>query len=98
MKILIKLSQFILILILVTSCKTIIKKEPIIIESEKEKSDSIVEEKNKMEIRVSCGKGDVSKFLKEGVVIIEEFSEEKVCSWKSYPANKNCDMEKDKGC
>ena len=98
MKLYIKLSQFILILTLVTSCKTLIKKEPKIIESENQKSDSYVGEKKKMEIRVSCGQGDISEFLKEGWIIIEESSEEKVCSWKSFPANKKCDMEKDKGC
>ena len=25
-------------------------------------------------------------------------SQEKICTWKSVPATKDCDMEKDKGC
>ena len=31
-------------------------------------------------------------------VIIKEDSQEKICTWKSVPANEACDMEKDKGC
>ena len=41
---------------------------------------------------------DNKSILKEGWIIVEESTEEKVCTWKSYPANKKCDMEKDKGC
>jgi len=93
-----KVGQIFLILILLTSCKTLIKREPSIIESENKNSQSSIEEKSKMEIRISCGEGNISEFLKEGWIIVEEFSEEKVCTWKSYPSNKNCDMEKDKGC
>ena len=98
MKSFINLGKFLLILLLITSCKKLIETDKKIIESENQKSDSYVGEKKKMEIRVSCGQGDISEFLKEGWIIIEESSEEKVCSWKSFPANKKCDMEKDKGC
>ena len=28
----------------------------------------------------------------------KEYSEEKVCSWKTIAASKDCDIEKDKGC
>jgi len=29
---------------------------------------------------------------------IKEDSQEKICTWKSVPATKDCNMEKDKGC
>ena len=54
--------------------------------------------KNKMEVRYSCGEEGISEFLNDGWTIVEEFSEEKICTWKSFPATKDCDMEKDKGC
>ena len=54
--------------------------------------------KEKIEIKISCGKGDLKKFIKDGWVINKQLSEKKVCSWKSYPANNKCNMEKDKGC
>ena len=98
MKRIMRFSQIFLILTLLSSCKTLIETEPKILDSDIQDNKSIIEEKNKMEIRVSCGEGDVSKFLKEGWIIVEESTEEKVCTWKSYPANKKCDMEKDKGC
>jgi len=36
--------------------------------------------------------------LEDGWVILNEYSKEKICTWKSVPATKDCDMEKDKGC
>ena len=30
--------------------------------------------------------------------MIKEDSQENVCTWKSFPSTKDCDMEKDKGC
>ena len=30
--------------------------------------------------------------------MIKEDSQEKVCTWKSFPSTKDCDMEKNKGC
>ena len=30
--------------------------------------------------------------------IKKEYSEEKVCTWKTIAASKDCDLEKDKGC
>ena len=33
-----------------------------------------------------------------GWTILKEDSKEKICTWKSVPATKDCDMEKDKGC
>ena len=53
----------------------------------------------------------LKNYQKEGLTItkkeVEDFfylliknkeSKDKICSWKSMPANNNCDIEKDKGC
>ena len=51
-----------------------------------------------MEVRFSCGEEGISDFLNDGWIITKEYTEEKICTWKSFPATKNCDIEKDKGC
>ena len=98
MKIFIKLTKLTLVLILLTSCKKNINKEELIKVSEEKKIEQLNKEKNKMEVRYSCGEDGISEFLNDGWIIVEEFSEEKICTWKSFPATKDCDMEKDKGC
>ena len=98
MKKLIKFTKLSLLLLLLTACKTSINKEPNLDELEDKKIESITEEKNKMEIRVSCGKGSIKEFINDGWIVVKEYSEEKICTWKSVPATKDCDMEKDKGC
>ena len=62
------------------------------------KSDQINTVKSKMELNFSCGEDGISEFLSDGWIIVEEYSKEKICTWKSFPATKDCDMEKDKGC
>ena len=52
----------------------------------------------RMEIRFSCGENGISEYLDDGWIIIKEDSQEKICTWKSIPATKGCNMEKDKGC
>ena len=52
----------------------------------------------KLEITISCGKGSIDKFISEGWVVTKKYSEEKICSWKSVPANSKCDINLDKGC
>ena len=54
--------------------------------------------KDKLEITISCNEGSIVEYLKDGWRIKNKTSKEKVCSWKSIPANNNCDIEKDKGC
>ena len=93
----IRISQIFLLLFFLTGCKTIVNKETSIKDSENQQIDKVTE-KNRMEIRVSCGEGEITKFLNDGWTIVDESSEEKVCSWKSFPANKECNIEKDKGC
>ena len=98
MKNFIKLTKVFLLLILLTSCKTTVNKKEFIKESEEQKIEQINTAKNMMEVRYSCGEDGISEFLNDGWIIVKEYSEEKICTWKSFPATKDCDMEKDKGC
>ena len=54
--------------------------------------------KDKLEIIISCNEESIGKYLKDGWQIKNKKSREKVCSWKSVPANNTCDIKKDKGC
>ena len=98
MKKIIQLLQILLVTILLSSCKTSSNKEYLKINSEKDIIDNANSEKKRMEIKFSCGEDDISKYLEEGWIILKEESQEKICTWKSVPATKDCDMEKDKGC
>ena len=98
MKIIKKLSQILLIVIFLTSCKTSLKKESPIINSEEKINASTDSEKKRMEVKFSCGEEGISEYLEDGWIILKEDSQEKICTWKSIPATKDCDMEKDKGC
>jgi len=91
-------SQILLVLIFLTSCKTSIKEDYPLINTEEdtiENNNSII---NKMEIKFSCGEDGISEYLDDGWKILKEDLQEKICTWKSVPATKDCNMEKDKGC
>ena len=61
--------------------------------------NQVTENENSIEIIVSCGKdSNLEKYINEGWTIKQEYSEEKVCSWKTVAATKDCNLEKDKGC
>ena len=61
--------------------------------------DEVTENENSIEIIVSCGEdSNLEMYINEGWTIKQEYSEEKVCSWKTVAASKDCDLEKDKGC
>ncbi len=94
MKLIKKFSQILLIGIFLSSCRASIDKELPIINSE----ENINLEKKRMEISFSCGEDGISEYLDDGWIILKEDSQEKICTWKSFPATKDCDMEKDKGC
>ena len=98
MKSLNKFSQILLMAIFLSSCKSSINKEYPINNLEDNINESTNSEKKKMEIKLSCGEGSISKYLDDGWIILKEDSQEKICTWKSIPATKGCDMEKDKGC
>ena len=90
-------SQILLISIFLSACKTSINKEKPIINSEENTNENI-NSKKRMEIKFSCGEDGISEYLDDGWIILKEDSQEKICTWKSVPATKDCDMEKDKGC
>ena len=91
------LSRIFLILIFLTSCRTSITNEDKI-NSEENINKNISSENKKMEIKFSCGENRITEYLDDGWIILKEDSQEKICTWKSVPATKDCDMEKDKGC
>ena len=80
-----QLIYFFVILFLVSGCKILDKK--------------VNENKNSIEITISCGEdNDLEKYINDGWNIKKEYSEEKICSWKTVAASKDCNLEKDKGC
>ena len=93
-----KISQILLISIFLISCKTSINKEYPINNLEEKINDNPNSEKKRMQVKFSCGEDSLSEYLEDGWIILKEDSEEKICTWKSVPATKDCDMEKDKGC
>ena len=99
MKIIKQVPILILIAIFLISCRTSIKKDYPIKNLEKNINENHNLEKKRMEIKFSCGEeGSISEYLDDGWNILKEESQEKICTWKSVPATKNCKMEKDKGC
>ena len=90
--------QIIFFVILLTSCST--KDDEVLPnvnpdEDIKENSDP---KKKRMEIKFSCDENGISEYLNDGWRILKEDTQEKICTWKSVPATKDCNMEKDKGC
>ena len=98
MNIIKKFSQIILIVIFLSSCSTSIKKESPLKNLEENIKENPNPEKKRMEIKFSCGEDGISEYLDDGWKILKEDSQEKICTWKSVPATKDCNMEKDKGC
>ena len=94
MKNIIRVFPLLVGLLIISSCKTITNKEEFIDEY-KESSSS---ENKQLEIRFSCGENGISKYTDDGWVVVKEYTEEKICTWKSVPATKDCNLEKDKGC
>ena len=92
------LSQLFLVLIFLTSCRNSFNKQIPKINSEGDTNENINVKKNSMEIKFSCEEDKISEYLDDGWIIIKEYSQEKICTWKSVPATKDCDMEKEKGC
>ena len=90
--------QIFIIAILLSSCRTSINKENQRKNLEKNINEISSSEKKRMEIKFSCGEDGISEYLDDGWNILKEDSQEKICTWKSVPASKGCDMEKDKGC
>ena len=95
------IKQFLKIILIATflsSCRTSINKENQRKNFEKNTNEISSSEKKRMEIKFSCGEDGISEYLDDGWNILREDSQEKICTWKSVPATKDCNMEKDKGC
>ena len=90
--------MLILIAIFLISCSTSNNKEYPTNNLEKNIEDNTNSKKKRMEIKFSCGEDGISEYLDDGWNILKEESQEKICTWKSVPATKSCNMEKDKGC
>ena len=82
--------------LLLTSCSV----KDYLIEKTPNKENNLNSKNNnkKLEITISCGKGSIDKFISEGWIVKKKYSEKKICSWKSIPANNTCDIDFDKGC
>ena len=93
-----KFLQILLIAISLSSCSTSINKEYPKNNTNENLNGKNELEKKRMEIKFSCGEDKISKYLDDGWIILKEDTQEKICTWKSFPATKDCDMEKDKGC
>ena len=98
MKIIKQFPLLILIPIFLISCKTSTNNEYPVNNLEKNIDENANSQKKRMEIKFSCGEDGISEYLDDGWNIIREDSQEKICTWKSVPATKDCNMEKDKGC
>ena len=92
------LTQIFLISIFLSSCSSSINEESPLNNLEENINSNTNSEKKRMEIKFSCGENGISEYLDDGWIILKEDSQEKICTWKSVPATKDCDMEKDKGC
>ena len=93
-----QISQILLITVFLSSCKSSINKESPINNFEDDIFENTNLDKKRIEIKFSCGDDGISEYLNDGWKILKEDSQEKICTWKSVPATKDCNMEKDKGC
>jgi len=95
------IKQFLLIILIpifLSSCRSSINNENPVKNLKKNINETSNSEKKRMEVKFSCGKDGISEYLDDGWNIIKEDSQEKICTWKSIPATKDCNMEEDKGC
>ena len=93
-----KISEILIIGIFLSSCNIKNDNEYPKINSQENIYKNNNSEKKRMEIKFSCGENGISEYLDDGWIILNEDSQEKICTWKSFAATKDCDMEKDKGC
>ena len=92
------LTPFLFIFLLLTSCKNTLNEDELINGENEIINEDSKKGKNQLEVSFSCGENNIQEYLDDGWSIVNEYSEEKICTWKSFPAQKGCDMEKDKGC
>ena len=93
-----KILYLLSLLLLLSSCKTLINENELKNDNKDDTQENVIKEKSRIEVRFSCGEKGILEYTNDGWEILEEYSEEKICTWKSFAATKDCDMEKDKGC
>ena len=93
-----KLTVLLMSILFLSSCRTSVNKNSPLIDEGENINGSFNKENQSMEIKFSCEDDGITKYIQDGWKIIKEDSQEKICTWKSVPATKDCDMEKDKGC
>ena len=98
MKKTIQFSQILIMAIFLGSCSASINNEYPKNNTDENINQKTDSEKKRMEIKFSCGEDGISEYLDNGWIVLREESQEKICTWKSVPATRDCDMEKDKGC
>ena len=98
MKKIINFIQIFIVIVSLSSCSKSKNKDYQKDDSEKIFKENASLEKSRLEVKFSCGEDGISKYIDDGWIILKEDSQEKICTWKSVPATKDCDMEKDKGC
>ena len=65
----------------------------------KKPENKVIDKKTSIELTISCEEdSNLEEYINQGWNIKKEYVEEKVCSWKTIAASKDCDLEKDKGC
>jgi len=94
----VKVFNIFLILLLLSSCKGQFNFNKKNMTNDQITNPQRSNDKDKLQIKISCNEESIEEYLKDGWKIKNKTSKEKVCSWKSLPANNTCDIEKDKGC
>ena len=70
-------SQILLIMVFLSSCRTSSNKEYPIINSEENINENNKLEKTRMEIKFSCVKDEISKYLEDGWIILKKIRKKK---------------------
>ena len=91
-------TKIFLFLVLLTSCRISTNNENPIINSKEDIDENTNTGKKRIEVKFTCDEDGISDYLDDGWIILKEDSQEKICTWKSVPATRDCNMEKDKGC
>ena len=87
------------LLILIAGCSASqVKDKKINIEEKEDIKIENISKNNQLEIKFTCTKDTIKKYLEKGWIIDHKKERDVTCTWKSIPASKNCDMDKDKGC
>ena len=51
-----------------------------------------------IEIKISCNRDTIQKYIDSGWKVVNTTTSEVPCSWKSTKSSPDCDIDRDKGC